>query len=362
MLPLQSVGGEVLQGMRQDAPLVSMRIHVPILLLPYSGHENSLTAAPQQDVESFHSEGIWQTVSFHASCHLYKLQDNPGATGRSGKGKAGDKAIGANETVIINLPSASSEILNRVLGSEYSQLLGNLSCNGVFILINSNGIYIGPNANIDVGSIILSTRDIDNQDFLDGNYLFRKLTQDQLDMLLLNEGTINIREGGFGVLIAGGIENRGKIIANVGKVALASGDAVRVEFEGNSLISVAVEEAVASTIYDFDGNPITDQIKNTGTIEAGTVILDAESLSDIFTKAINLDGIVRANAIEAASNGSLRIFANGTVGIAGQLYSDYLEIGFGDEIDQLHGRPFHCPVWGNGFGGFLQRNVILSNF
>ncbi len=70
--------------------------------------------------------------------------------------------IGVGEKVIINLPSATSSILNRVIGGSVSEILGSLISNGVVIVVNSAGIHIGRLADIDVGSLIMSTRDISN--------------------------------------------------------------------------------------------------------------------------------------------------------------------------------------------------------
>jgi len=235
--------------------------------------------------------------------------------------------IQEDESVIITLPSVDSQILNRVLGSELSQLLGDLNCNGIFILINESGIYVGASANIDTAGLILSTRDITNIDFINGDYLFKKLSPEALDMLLVNKGTINIREGGFGVLIAGGIENEGLISASLGKVALASGDAVRLDISDNGLISVAIEEKVASTVLDYEGNPITSQIDNTGNIEAdgGVVILKADSLPTIFEKAINLDGYVRANRLQE-NDGIVKIVASGDVTIPANVEATHITL------------------------------------
>lgn len=44
--------------------------------------------------------------------------------------------INSGESVIVNLPTANSSILNRVLGDEASSILGSLSCNGAFFLVN----------------------------------------------------------------------------------------------------------------------------------------------------------------------------------------------------------------------------------
>ncbi|MFH2138803.1 MAG: GLUG motif-containing protein [Candidatus Omnitrophota bacterium] len=235
--------------------------------------------------------------------------------------------IGPGESVIINLPYLNDEILNRVLSANPSLLLGNLTCNGRLILINEAGLYFGPNAVVDAGSLIASTRDITNSNFLSGNYVFEKNPDQLADMLLLNEGTINIREGGFGVLIAGGIENKGTIIAPMGTIALACGDAVTLDIASGGMISIAIDKEVASTILDRNGNPITDAIKNLGTLEAngGMVLLDAEVLTDLFEKAINLEGIIRANKVEEAG-GIVKITSSGDIYSTAELEADHLEL------------------------------------
>ncbi|MFC1804862.1 filamentous hemagglutinin N-terminal domain-containing protein, partial [Candidatus Omnitrophota bacterium] len=222
---------------------------------------------------------------------------------------------------------------NRVTGTDPSDILGSLTCNGLFALVNENGITFGPQANLDVGSMIASTRDITDSDFLAANYLFNRLSEDQVDALLLNQGVINVRSGGFGILIAGAIENRGVIAAPVGTIAMAAGDMVRVDISAGGVISVAIDKATASTILDEDGKPITDQIKSTGTIEAdgGVVMLKAESATDVFTKAINLEGYVRADTVEE-QNGVIKIISSGKIQINAEISTDKLIIGEEDAV------------------------------
>jgi len=228
--------------------------------------------------------------------------------------------IGENESVVIILPSSTSQILNNVIGGEASNLMGYLSCNGLFILVNPAGINVGPTATLDVASMIMSTRTLSVDDFLDKDYIFNKLSDEEKDMLLLNEGNINIQDGGFGVLIAGAIENNGKIVAKLGTVALATGDAVRLDVSDDGLISIAIDEAVAQEVLDFAGNPITDQIKNSGGIEAdgGYVVMKAESLTDIFNNAINLDGYVVANKFDG-KEGRIELVASDDIHSTGTL-------------------------------------------
>lgn len=238
--------------------------------------------------------------------------------------------IGANESVIINLPNSTARMLNRVIGPGISQLMGNLTSNGLFILINPNGIYIGSGAYIDAQDLILSTRDMDNQDFLDGNYHFTKLSNQQMDRLIKNAGDIEIREGGFGVLIAGGIDNSGTIVAPLGKIVLAAGDAVKLDIGGEGLISVAIEESVAETIYDDEGRPITDQIKNTGHLSApgGVVTIQAENLGDIFSKVVNVDGLIEATHATVGLDGTISFVtqSGGDMRLAGELKAEHIKI------------------------------------
>jgi len=232
-----------------------------------------------------------------------------------------------------------------------------LSSNGLFVLVNESGIHIGPTANINAANLILSTRDVTNENFLNGNYLFEKLSPKELDRLLLNQGTIQVHDGGFGVLVAGAVKNEGTIIAHAGTIALAGGDAVALNFAGNSLISVAIDTPTASTIVDYEGNPITTQVDNSGTLHAdgGTIILKAESLPDIFTKAINLDGYVRASRIEEA-DGMVQIMADGVVTIGATVEATNIIIGSDDPTETLM-RP--TQVLMNG-AAMLSAQELLS--
>ncbi|MCM8790745.1 MAG: filamentous hemagglutinin N-terminal domain-containing protein, partial [Candidatus Omnitrophica bacterium] len=228
--------------------------------------------------------------------------------------------IAAHEKVIVNLPSSTSEILNRVNSPYPTQIQGILQSNGILILVNESGIYVASSASITASGIILSTRDITNQNFLAGQHLFQRITQKELDLLLLNEGNITLQDGGFGVLIAGAVENKGVITARAGTIALAGGNGVRLEFDGKGLISVVLSEPVAKQVTDYEGRPVLDQVKNTGTLfaEGGTVILAASSINEIFRHSINLQGMVKGSRVEN-KNGVIKIVADGDVSIGGDV-------------------------------------------
>jgi len=147
------------------------------------------------------------------------------------------------------------------------------------------------------------------------------------DLLLLNEGDITIKEGGFGVLIAGAVENSGRIVVPAGKAVLAGGDAVRLNMSGDGLISVTIDKATASTIVDVAGNPVTEQVSNSWDIEAdrGMVILKAESAAGIFEKAINLDGFTSAVKVQE-QGGVVSLVSSGKIEVNGFVDADRLEV------------------------------------
>lgn len=83
-------------------------------------------------------------------------------------------SIGRNETTRFVQPSASSAVLNRVLGNNPSELLGQLQSNGRVFLINPAGILVGRDAVIDVAGLVASTLNLSDDNFLAGKLNFRR--------------------------------------------------------------------------------------------------------------------------------------------------------------------------------------------
>ncbi len=78
--------------------------------------------------------------------------------------------IGSSAKVTFAQPSAQAVALNRVLGADPSQILGQLSANGQVFLINPNGVIFGRGARVDVGGIVASALSLGNDDFMAGRY------------------------------------------------------------------------------------------------------------------------------------------------------------------------------------------------
>ena len=71
------------------------------------------------------------------------------------------------------------------------------------------------------------------------------------------------------------------------------------DFVGDGLINFSITKAVAGTVLDNEGNPISDQVNNSGAIQAngGQVILSALSTSEIIKNVVNNEGMIEANTV-----------------------------------------------------------------
>lgn len=86
--------------------------------------------------------------------------------GKNGIIKWNDFSIGANATVNFKGDTDHFNTLNYVTGSNMSQIYGKMNANnnGNIYLVNPNGVQIGNSAQINVGSLYVSTKEIDGID------------------------------------------------------------------------------------------------------------------------------------------------------------------------------------------------------
>lgn len=132
-------------------------------------------------------------------------------------------SIGSNEATIFAQQSASSTVLNRVVGNDPSSILGTLRSNGRVFLINPNGILFGAGAVVDVAGLVASTLNLSNADFLAGNYHFTEVPG---AANISNAGNITAQDHGQIYMIAPNVENTGVITAPNGEILLAAGASV----------------------------------------------------------------------------------------------------------------------------------------
>ena len=65
-------------------------------------------------------------------------------------------SIAPDHRVHFQQPSSNSQVLNRVAGSDPSEIFGQLSSNGRAWLLNPNGILFGPKARVAVAGLVAS--------------------------------------------------------------------------------------------------------------------------------------------------------------------------------------------------------------
>jgi len=199
-------------------------------------------------------------------------------------------SIGRGETVTFNQPSVSSVTLNRVIGNEQSVISGALNANGQLFLVNSNGIVFNRGAQVNVGGLVASTLDISDANFMAGHYTFEGSSQ----AAVINRGHIRASNGGYVALLGKTVSNDGVISATLGTVAMASGRKITLNFEGNSLIDVTIDEGTLNAL-----------VENKRAIKAdgGRVILTAKAADALLSAQVNNSGIIQARSMSALKGG-----------------------------------------------------------
>ena len=94
------------------------------------------------------------------------------------------------------------------------------------------------------------------------------------------------------------MRNAGIITANLGHVALASGNGFTLDFYGDKLITLQVGDQVAAKVIDVaTGQPLDALVKNEGRLKAngGQVELTAAAARHVVDAVINNTGMIEAN-------------------------------------------------------------------
>lgn len=209
-----------------------------------------------------------------------------------------DFNIGAGAQVRFKQPNASAVALNRVVGGEASAIYGKLSSNGKVFLVNPQGVLFGAGAQVDVGGLVVTSLGISDQSFLSGSYHFSGSGR----AAVRNEGSINAN-GGVVALLAPVVSNSGSITAKRGSVALAAANAVGLDFRGDGLITVRVEQGALDALAE-----------NKGLLQAdsGQVLLTAKAADALARSTVHNGGVVQARGL-LADGGSIRLVGDGQV-------------------------------------------------
>ncbi|MBI5920728.1 MAG: filamentous hemagglutinin N-terminal domain-containing protein, partial [Betaproteobacteria bacterium] len=211
-------------------------------------------------------------------------------------------SIAPNETTRFFQPSASSSVLNQVLGSDPSQILGQLQSNGKVFLVNPAGVVVGRGARIDVGGFVASALYLNNADFLAGKYNFQANPNAGT---VSNQGSITTPAGGQVYLIAPQVSNSGIITAPHGEVILAAGKTVQLVDTGMPGVRVEItgdtqQATNLGTILSDAGRVglIGALVKNAGTVNVSSVVNEGGRIFLRAVKKIEQYGQLLASGIK----------------------------------------------------------------
>ncbi|MGZ2744552.1 two-partner secretion domain-containing protein [Burkholderia stagnalis] len=215
-----------------------------------------------------------------------------------------DFSVAGGERVSFNQPTHQSIALNRVIGTNGSQIHGQIDANGKVFVVNPNGVVFGAGAQVNVGGLVASTKNISDKDFLAGTYRFAGASGQSVE----NAGTITTAEGGSVALLGARVSNTGVIRAQAGRVALGAGDAFNVNFDGNGLLNLQVE-----------GGAMDAQAHNGGLLKAdgGEVLMTARAANGLLNAVVNNSGTIEAQGLNAR-DGKI-VLDGGLVQVGGKL-------------------------------------------
>ncbi|MBB6600280.1 filamentous hemagglutinin N-terminal domain-containing protein [Luteimonas sp. MC1825] len=240
-----------------------------------------------------------------------------------------DFGIAAGESVQFVQPGVDSIALNRVLGSDPSVILGNLSSNGRVFLLNPNGILFGQGASVNVGGLVATTMRLSDADFQAGNHAFSNAGAGAV----VNQGSITAHDGGHVALMGQRVSNDGVIVARLGTVALAAGEAVTLDVAGDGLLNVAVSTGAVNALAENGGMIRAD---------GGRVLMTAQAAGNLLHTTVNNTGIIQAQSI--GNRG-------GTIVLLGDMQSGTVNLG--GTLD--------ASAPGGGNGGFIETSAATVN-
>jgi filamentous hemagglutinin family protein len=227
--------------------------------------------------------------------------------------------VGRDETLNFNQHRDTDSVLNRVNSPDPTEILGKLNANGNVYIVNPNGVLIGNGAQLNVGSLVASSLNISDDDFMKN-----AKTNGELNFTgegkgkVVNEGTIQAKRDVV-LMGAGEVTNNGRIETENGNATLASAQDITLSLYSVGPLNgvlVKLNKGSVNALVNNGGFIITKNgsikltawaldaltrsvINNTGTLEAksgwnsffgGKVDLVSEGSGDI-----NVDGTIRAN-------------------------------------------------------------------
>lgn len=223
--------------------------------------------------------------------------------------------IDANDAVNFLQPGKDSIALNRVLNDLPTNIRGQLTANGNVWIVNQHGVTFHAGAMVNVGSLIATTADIDNADFMAGNYKFDK--PGDPNAKIINEGDITFGEAGLAAFVAPSAANRGVIAGRMGKVVIAGNETFAVDLAGDGMWAFTMGEGANAASASNSG-----RIHNPG----GYILISARAAQGMVDSNISVGGVVEATTAKV-EGGKIVLSGDGFVEVSGELDATGAEAG-----------------------------------
>lgn len=243
-------------------------------------------------------------------------------------------SLSKDETLTFQQAGFQSAVLNRIVGSDSTQILGQLFSNGGVFVINPNGVLIGPDARVVASNFIASAFDVLNEEFLNSqNMRFSGENRSPV----VNLGTIECKNGNI-ALLGRVVENKGVMKAEKGSVAMGASSEIYLKVDGSSffisptsvLDTPEGEESYLTNEGDIEalivqlkssGNPYTFAIQQKGLIDVSSYDEDGGFVEISSNDGISeVTGTILARSQEG-KGGSVRVLGE-KVGVLGKGYID----------------------------------------
>lgn len=242
--------------------------------------------------------------------------------------------VGADNKITFNQPDGKSVTLNRVIGNDPSKIYGAVTSNGQLILVNPNGVWIGPKAHISSSALVASAG------FLTEEQAKQFAESGKLDIQLTgnvsNQGRITVHDDGMVALLGAQVSNAGVIQARKGMVQLATGPQATLDFHGDGLLNIAVNGTPGEK--ESVNSDVTGGVHNSGEIDVGngTVAMSAARAAKHLDSVINVGGNVVADSV-STDGGTVVLGSSAKTNVTGTISATGVNGGqikvLGDEVN-----------------------------
>ncbi|MCJ8314605.1 MAG: filamentous hemagglutinin N-terminal domain-containing protein, partial [Saccharospirillaceae bacterium] len=196
-------------------------------------------------------------------------------------------SIDENETVNFQLLNEQGISVNRVVGNDLSEIMGQLNSNANVFLINPNGVLFGENSQVNVGGLFISDHNLNNEGQLSSSNNTQGIT-------LLGE--INSKQDLL--VLANRIKNEGLIQAE--NIDFLVNQGALLQLDDTGLVSVLIPSTTQNE------NSTNNWIKNSGVLIAnGNIYIGSANINDWLNQLnnntnlnIELTGQIEASKID----------------------------------------------------------------